>query len=358
MEIGLLHTPLTSINMLLASTPLYHLNTPTKHPLTFSFSSSSSSSSSSFNKFQPISTPSSKIITASSSSSSSSPTSAVLPSTSTSNLYWMNALGCDEKDAQMCIYDASSDNTNFGFCCFIDQQTSHVLTGIPGVIAVKPDPDMNSINKDYSCNFSLEENSMLLPEGSNHWLVTVEKPSTSFSKAQMVDFYVDILSKVLGNEKDAQMCLYHAFGQSDYGFCCILDEGCAQELAAVPGVLSVKPDENFDSKNKTYGGGRLSSDALSSAGTDTSKTKLFITGLSFYTSEKTLRTAFEPFGELVEVKIIMDKISKRSKGYAFIEYVTEDAATAALLEMNGKIINGWMIVVDRARSKPRFSKSP
>ncbi|XP_074304362.1 organelle RRM domain-containing protein 1, chloroplastic isoform X3 [Silene latifolia] len=280
MEIGLLHTPLTSINMLLASTPLYHLNTPTKHPLTFSFSSSSSSSSSSFNKFQPISTPSSKIITASSSSSSSSPTSAVLPSTSTSNLYWMvimdkpkpsiilskpnlinyyvtalqNALGCDEKDAQMCIYDASSDNTNFGFCCFIDQQTSHVLTGIPGVIAVKPDPDMNSINKDYSCNFSLEENSMLLPEGSNHWLVTVEKPSTSFSKAQMVDFYVDILSKVLGNEKDAQMCLYHAFGQSDYGFCCILDEGCAQELAAVPGVLSVKPDENFDSKNKTYGG--------------------------------------------------------------------------------------------------------
>ncbi|CAI8603432.1 unnamed protein product [Vicia faba] len=73
--------------------------------------------------------------------------------------------------------------------------------------------------------------------------------------------------------------------------------------------------------------------------------KLFVTGLSFYTYEKTLRASFEGFGELVEVKVIIDKISKRSKGYAFIEYATEEAASATLKEMNDKIINGWMIVV-------------
>lgn len=39
------------------------------------------------------------------------------------------------------------------------------------------------------------------------------------------------------------------------------------------------------------------------------------------------------------VKIIMDKISKRSKGYAFIEYATEAAAGTALKEMNGKVIH-------------------
>jgi len=84
------------------------------------------------------------------------------------------------------------------------------------------------------------------------------------------------------------------------------------------------------------------------------KTKrLFVTGLSFYTSEKTLRAAFEPFGELVEVKIIMDRISKRSKGYAFIEYTTEEAGGAALKAMNGQIINGWMIVVDVAKTRSR-----
>lgn len=37
------------------------------------------------------------------------------------------------------------------------------------------------------------------------------------------------------------------------------------------------------------------------------------------------------------VKVITDKISKRSKGYAFVEYTTEEAASAALKEMNGKV---------------------
>jgi len=37
------------------------------------------------------------------------------------------------------------------------------------------------------------------------------------------------------------------------------------------------------------------------------------------------------------VKVIVDKISKRSKGYAFVEYTTEEAASAALKEMNGKV---------------------
>ncbi|KAI3502605.1 hypothetical protein L1887_30786 [Cichorium endivia] len=57
--------------------------------------------------------------------------------------------------------------------------------------------------------------------------------------------------------------------------------------------------------------------------------KLFLTGLSIYTSENTLHAAFE-------VKIIMGKISKRLKGFEFIEYTTEEDASAALKEMNGK----------------------
>jgi RNA recognition motif-containing protein len=37
------------------------------------------------------------------------------------------------------------------------------------------------------------------------------------------------------------------------------------------------------------------------------------------------------------VKIIMDRISKRSKGYAFVEYTTEEAGGAALKAMNGQV---------------------
>ncbi|XP_031268716.1 organelle RRM domain-containing protein 1, chloroplastic [Pistacia vera] len=273
-----------------------------------------------------------------------------------------------ETDAQMCIYDASCD-THFGFCCDINEETSRLLARLPGVLSVRPDPDYNSMEKDYSCSNSQLSNlpnsqigtTLLFPaRNTKRWLVRMDKPGVGVvTKPQMVDFYAHILTKVLGNEKDAQMCIYHVSWQSNFGFCCELDEECAKELAGVPGVLSVQPqpDENFGSENKDYVGTNLQNSVVptDSEGNQTNSIetkKLFVTGLSFYTSEKTLRAAFEGFGELVEVKIIMDKISKRSKGYAFVEYTTEKAASAALKEMNGKIINGWMIVVDVAKPTP------
>ncbi|OMO66835.1 hypothetical protein CCACVL1_20973 [Corchorus capsularis] len=267
-----------------------------------------------------------------------------------------------EKDAQMCIYDVSSD-THFGFCCHIDEQASYELARLPEVLSVKPDPDYNSNKKDSASSNIFNsgvESLRLFPSGNTkHWLVRMEKPGVGVvTKAQMVDYYTQILTKVLGDEKDAQMCIYHVSWQFNFGFCCELDEECARELSGVPGVLSVDLDRNFESENKDYGGPTdLPENSEASEMTTIKTKKLFITGLSFYTSEKTLRSHFEGFGELVEVKIIMDKISKRSKGYAFVEYTTEEAAAAALKEMNGKIINGWMIVVDVAKTRPsNFSR--
>ncbi|XP_068662827.1 organelle RRM domain-containing protein 1, chloroplastic [Aristolochia californica] len=265
----------------------------------------------------------------------------------------------NEIEAQMCIYNVSWQ-THFGFCCDIDEETAKQLAGLPGVLSVRPDPEFESVEKDYSVanillgHLSKSKGSASgVPslENMKYWVVQMEKPSVEVvSKAQMVDYYVQTLTKVFGNPKDAQVSIYHISWQGSYGFCCVIDEECAQELEVVPGVLSVQPDQNFESDVKNYGGSIVSSDKNQTANIKTKR--LFVTGLSFYTSEKTLRAAFEGFGELVEVKIIMDKISKRSKGYAFLEYTTEAAASAALKEMNGKIINGWMIVVDVAKTNP------
>ncbi|GAB2286941.1 Organelle RRM domain-containing protein 1, chloroplastic [Dionaea muscipula] len=279
--------------------------------------------------------------------------------------YYVNTLQSvlgSEIEAQSRIYDASCD-THYGFCCDIDEETSRALARLPGVLSVRPDVDLDSVEKDYSCG-KISGSSLLFPVGnSKHWVVRMDKPFVgAVTKVQMVDFYVKILTNVLGNKKDAQMCIYHISWQSKFGFCCILDEECAQELAGVPRVLSVVPDENVGSDNKDYGGDYLSKSINSPSSMATTEAikiqtkKLFVTGLSFYTSEKTLRAAFEPFGELVEASIIMDKISKRSKGYAFVEYTTEEAASAAWKTMNGKVINGWIIAVGVAKSKPRYSK--
>ncbi|CAL1404349.1 unnamed protein product [Linum trigynum] len=286
--------------------------------------------------------------------------------------YFVNTLEMvlgSEKDAQMSIYHVCCDAAQFGFCCDIDKSESIELARLPGVLSVMPDPNSNSTKKTSALSAGLEDSfnpltSMwLFPPGtSKHWLVRTTTPGIGVvTKAQVVDYYTQILTKVLGNEKDAQMCVYHVSWQSDFGFCCQLDEDSARILAGVPGVLSVQPDENFKSKVEGYG---VDTAENSGKGPNSLQAippgtkKLFVTGLSFYTSEKTLREAFKVFGELVEVKIIMDKISKRSKGYAFVEYMTEEAASAALREMNGKIINGWLIVVDVAKTKPKkYSRS-
>lgn len=265
-----------------------------------------------------------------------------------------------EQDAQMCIYDASWERS-YEFCCEIDEVASKQLAKLPGVLAVRMISGDASEKDNLSSNLSPSNIPTLRDAAFSHsssieksefWLVRMEKPGVEVvTKAQMVDHYTQILMKVVGNEKDAQVSIYNVSWERNYGFCCHIDEECAKELADVPGVLSVSPDKNLGSDNKDYKGDDSLKSSEATQVSDIKTKRLFVTGLSFYTSEKTLREAFEPFGELVEVKIIMDRISKRSKGYAFIEYTTEEAGGAALKAMNGEIINGWMIVVDVAKTK-------
>lgn len=84
-------------------------------------------------------------------------------------------------------------------------------------------------------------------------------------------------------------------------------------------------------------------------------TKLFVGGLSFYTTEKALTEAFSRFGEVVEVKVVMDRVSQRSKGFGFVQYASEADAERAKAEMNGKVLSGRIIFVDSVKPKSQLS---
>lgn len=86
--------------------------------------------------------------------------------------------------------------------------------------------------------------------------------------------------------------------------------------------------------------------------------KLFVGGLSFYTSEDALTDAFSKFGAVVEARIVMDRVSDRSKGFGFVTYASEVEAQNAVEQMNGKVFNGRVIYVDIAKPKPMSSASP
>ncbi|KAJ7954963.1 RNA-binding glycine-rich protein [Quillaja saponaria] len=68
-----------------------------------------------------------------------------------------------------------------------------------------------------------------------------------------------------------------------------------------------------------------------------SSTKIFIKGLPRSTSEGHLKNAFSKFGEVGQVKLIMDRESGQSLGVAYIWFSRKESALLAVKEMNGKV---------------------
>ncbi|KAL7153604.1 hypothetical protein ABFS83_04G180400 [Erythranthe nasuta] len=93
-----------------------------------------------------------------------------------------------------------------------------------------------------------------------------------------------------------------------------------------------------------------------------SSIRLFVSGLSFRTTEESLTNAFKNFGELIEVNLVMDKIANRPRGFAFLAYATEEESKKAIEGMHGKFLDGRVIFVEiakpRAELRQGFRRNP
>jgi len=77
--------------------------------------------------------------------------------------------------------------------------------------------------------------------------------------------------------------------------------------------------------------------------------KLFIGGLSFSSTEDSIRDAFSKCGTVVSVIIITDRFSGKPKGFGFVEMSTEEEAKAAIDMWDTKELDGRTIHVNEAR---------
>ena len=80
-------------------------------------------------------------------------------------------------------------------------------------------------------------------------------------------------------------------------------------------------------------------------------TKLFVGNLSFETTENDLQDMLAPHGTVIEVNLMMDRFSGRSRGFAFVTMESKEAADAATQALNGKSINGRDLTVNEARPR-------
>ena len=83
--------------------------------------------------------------------------------------------------------------------------------------------------------------------------------------------------------------------------------------------------------------------------------KLFVGGLSWDTNDDGLHQAFGKFGDIEEAKVITDRESGRSRGFGFVTFADEGAASEAANQMNGQDLDGRTLKVDFAQDKPRRS---
>ena len=84
-------------------------------------------------------------------------------------------------------------------------------------------------------------------------------------------------------------------------------------------------------------------------------TKLYVGNLSFETKESDLNALFAPYGSVVSCSLIMDRMTNKSRGFAFVEMGSQAEATKAIAELNGKDCNGRPLTVNEA--KPREERS-
>ena len=79
---------------------------------------------------------------------------------------------------------------------------------------------------------------------------------------------------------------------------------------------------------------------------------IFVGNLDFAETESSLRSLFEPFGNVDRVNVVTDRDTGRSRGFAFVEMSDSAEADRAIAALNQTELHGRQLNVNEARPKP------
>ena len=78
---------------------------------------------------------------------------------------------------------------------------------------------------------------------------------------------------------------------------------------------------------------------------------IFVGNLDFNATDSSLRTLFEPYGEIARVNVVTDRDTGRSRGFAFVEMTHNSQADQAIAALNGVNLDGRALNINEARPK-------
>jgi RNA recognition motif-containing protein len=78
---------------------------------------------------------------------------------------------------------------------------------------------------------------------------------------------------------------------------------------------------------------------------------IYVANIPWKASEEQLKQLFAEYGEVSSAKIIMDKVTQRSRGFGFVEMADDTSGRAAITGLNGFDFLGKTLVVNEARPR-------
>ncbi len=84
--------------------------------------------------------------------------------------------------------------------------------------------------------------------------------------------------------------------------------------------------------------------------------RIYVGNLSYQTNDSDLEDAFAQFGQVTSARVIMDKMTNRSRGFGFVEMENDSEGHTAIQKMDGADLGGRTLKVNEAR--PREERSP
>ena len=85
--------------------------------------------------------------------------------------------------------------------------------------------------------------------------------------------------------------------------------------------------------------------------------KLYVGNLSFSTNDATLHQLFAEVGPVESARLVTDKETGRSRGFAFVEMASDEGAQAAIDRLNGTDLDGRRLTVNEARPQEPRAKN-
>ena len=79
---------------------------------------------------------------------------------------------------------------------------------------------------------------------------------------------------------------------------------------------------------------------------------IYVGNLSRQATEDEVKEAFQAFGQVASVAVIMDRDTRESRGFGFVEMPSREEAQAAISGLNGTELLGRALTVNEARPRP------